>query len=1064
MRINAGEIQRVVSDETYLELSKEYFDHNVVEAMEVVHIGYDHFYSIKANILVRETKSECFVALSEQGVIRSTHCDCEEHSSHSACAHVGSVLFHLETIEPRNFPFYYKNDQRAHWETIMRNIREQKEKDRREAIEKSSSDFLESLGMIDFKLDMSAVGIEATLSDEQGLEVSYRVGNKTKYVVKDIKDFLLMVSNKTSHSYGKNLVLNHDIENFDEESKKQIEFMNRLMSDNSIMYEQMSTRMRSLLLTHATLDAFFELYHNILANYRSFATLESEIKLKINVEELEDGDLSVSLGDDLKLHIGQKHLYTFDLGVLVRFEMDAYGKGMALANHFMEHDSLIVKKDQIEAFFRNVITPLENTFDFQGDVPRIELQDLRIKIYGDIDDFGQIYLQMEGLDESNNVVHSFSEHSIELMHQIEDIVKVYAERIVENRAFFDGRSEMSLNFFQNGMPQFERYAEVYVSDALKRLGEMSRYSIQVGINVSHNLLEIDFDSVEIPKEDLAAVLDAYRKRKRFHKLKNGETISLDSKELEAVDDMMKKYDLSADQMVDGKFEVDQYRMFSLDEFAQEDSLLTFSKGDALKSTIERFKDFESSETTILPHYEPILRDYQMDGFKWFTTLIDYGFGGILADDMGLGKTVQMISVMESLKSDVPSIVICPSSILLNWNDEINKFSKDLNALCIMGTKMERDELIKDITDYDVIITSYDYIRRDIDEYDDARFNCIILDEAQYIKNQNTMNAKSVKELKGNHRFALTGTPIENTLAELWSIFDFLMPGYLHSYANFSAMYERPIVRENDEEKSRELKKLIEPFILRRMKTEVLDELPDKIESTLSFEFNEEERKLYFANLAQVNQTLAQQAEMNESNSIAVLAMLTRLRQICCEPRSIYEDITETSSKMLGALDLIERLRENKQKVLLFSSFTSVLDLMAQELDKRGITYYTLTGKTPRDVRRERVNAFQEDETEVFLISLKAGGTGINLTSAEAVIHFDPWWNVSAQNQATDRAYRIGQHNNVQVFKLIMKDSVEEKIIELQEKKKGLSEAFIENNEGSITTMNHSDILSLFSQN
>ena len=291
-----------------------------------------------------------------------------------------------------------------------------------------------------------------------------------------------------------------------------------------------------------------------------------------------------------------------------------------------------------------------------------------------------------------------------------------------------------------------------------------------------------------------------------------------------------------------------------------------------------------------------------------------------------------------------------------------------------------------------------------------------------------------------------------------------MPGYLHSYANFSAIYERPIVRENDEEKSRELKKLIEPFILRRMKTEVLDELPDKIESTLSFEFNEEERKLYFANLAQVNQTLAQQAEMNESNSIAVLAMLTRLRQICCEPRSIYEDITETSSKMLGALDLIERLRENKQKVLLFSSFTSVLELMAQELDKRGITYYTLTGKTPRDVRRERVNAFQEDETEVFLISLKAGGTGINLTSAEAVIHFDPWWNVSAQNQATDRAYRIGQHNNVQVFKLIMKDSVEEKIIELQEKKKGLSEAFIENNEGSITTMNHSDILSLFSQN
>lgn len=1060
MRINAGEIQRVVSDETIMELSHEYLNHNVVETIEIVHIGYDHFYSIKANIKVKDEKAECFIALSEQGKLRSTHCDCEEHSSHSACAHVGAVLLQLENIEPKSYPYYYRNDQRAHWETIMRNIREQKERDRLKLIEKNSAEFIADLGLIDFKLDMSAVAMEAGLTEEEGqLFVSYRVGNKTKYVIKDIREFMMMMSLKQEHHYGKNLLLVHDIENFDDESKKQIDLLNRLLSDHSINEDAQSTKLRQLNLSPSTLDRFFELYASVSLNHKSFSTFDSKDKLVMRLEKEEDHYL-LSLENEDTFYLGEKNIYIFRDGILFRYQLDNYGKGIKLIKHFLDNEHLMIKEDQIESLYKNIVKPLESTFDFVGEELDVEVKENSIKMFGDIDDFGQIYLRMEA-SENGETIEGFSNHNIELLHQIEDIVKNYAQKISDGRAYFDDRSEVSLNFFQNGMPQFERYADVYVSEALKRLGEVSRYSIQVGINVSHNLLEIDFNSVDIPKEDLAQVLEAYRKKRRFFKLQNGETISLESKELEAVDSMLHKYDLDPSDMVDGKLEVEQYRMFSLNDFANEESLLEVSRSEALEETLERFKSMDSTKIELPKDYVSILRDYQVEGFKWFRTLIDYGFGGILADDMGLGKTVQMISVIESLEDDLPSIVVCPSSILLNWNDEINKFSKNLKVLCIMGTKMERDELIKDISDYDVVITSFDYLRRDIDEYEGVQFSSIILDEAQYIKNQNTMNAKSVKELKGKYRFALTGTPIENTLAELWSIFDFLMPGYLHSYNHFASVYERPIVKEMDEAKSNELKKLIEPFILRRMKSDVLDELPDKIESTLSFEFNEEERKLYFANLAQVNQTLKQQAQMNENNSIAVLAMLTRLRQICCEPRSIYDEISETSSKMLGALDLIERLRENKQKVLLFSSFTSVLDLMAKELDKRGISYYELTGKTPRDVRRERVNAFQIDDTEVFLISLKAGGTGINLTSAEAVIHFDPWWNVSAQNQATDRAYRIGQHNNVQVFKLIMKDSVEEKIIELQEKKKGLSDTFIENNDGLITSMNHADILSLF---
>ena len=361
-----------------------------------------------------------------------------------------------------------------------------------------------------------------------------------------------------------------------------------------------------------------------------------------------------------------------------------------------------------------------------------------------------------------------------------------------------------------------------------------------------------------------------------------------------------------------------------------------------------------------------------------------------------------------------------------------------------------------------IITSYDYLRRDYDLYKDYLFNYIILDEAQYIKNQATKNAKAVKELRGTHRFALTGTPIENSLAELWSIFDFLMPNYLFTYNYFREHFERPIVRDNDKEVQLQLKKMVEPFILRRTKQDVLDELPDKIENNIKISFSKEEENLYIANLSQINDKLKSALDIEQIDKFQILSMMTRLRQLCCEPRILYNDIQEPSSKMKACLDIIKKAKENKQKVLLFSSFTSSLEFIEKELRKDDISYYVLTGATNKIKRHQLVNAFQNDNTNVFLISLKAGGTGLNLTAASIVIHYDPWWNMSAQNQATDRAYRIGQVNNVQVYKLIMKNSIEEKIQKLQEQKQDLSNIFIENNTNNITKMSTSEIISLFS--
>jgi SNF2 family DNA or RNA helicase len=558
-------------------------------------------------------------------------------------------------------------------------------------------------------------------------------------------------------------------------------------------------------------------------------------------------------------------------------------------------------------------------------------------------------------------------------------------------------------------------------------------------------------------------LNSIQRKKSYHRLKNGEFINLEDKTLNEAYNLIKDLNLSNENIKDGSIVIDKSKALFLNQLSLDKESITFNRNQQFQELINKLTSSKNNNYPIPQPYQQILREYQCQGYKWIMTMSEYGFGGILADDMGLGKTLQMITVLENTKSDHKvSIVITPATLILNWQDEIKKFSTDLNVLCISGSLENRKKSIQQINNYNVIITSYDYLRRDYNLYKDYCFEYIILDEAQYIKNQATKNAKAVKELNGIHHFALTGTPIENSLAELWSIFDFLMPNYLFNYHYFKEHFERPIVRDEDKDVQHRLKKMVEPFILRRTKQDVLDELPDKIENNIKIAFSKDEEKLYIANLSQINNKLKTTLDVKQIDKFQILSMMTRLRQLCCEPRILYNEIQEPSSKMKACLDIIRKAKENNQKVLLFSSFTTSLNLIEKELRKEDISYYVLTGSTNKIKRHQLVNAFQNDNTNVFLISLKAGGTGLNLTSASIVIHYDPWWNMSAQNQATDRAYRIGQTNNVQVYKLIMKNSIEEKIQKLQEQKQDLSNIFIENNNGSITKMSTNDIIALFS--
>ena len=413
-----------------------------------------------------------------------------------------------------------------------------------------------------------------------------------------------------------------------------------------------------------------------------------------------------------------------------------------------------------------------------------------------------------------------------------------------------------------------------------------------------------------------------------------------------------------------------------------------------------------------------------------------------------------------------SLVVSPSSLALNWQSEVKKFTNNLKTLVIHGNSSERKEQIQNLEQYDLIITSYDLLKKDIEEYKkkNYKFRFVIADEAQYLKNSNTQNAKTIKEINADTRYALTGTPIENSLAELWSIFDFIMPGYLFSYKKFKSQYEMPIVRDEDERAEKKLKMLIEPFILRRTKKEVLTELPEKTVIVLNNEMKEEQKNIYLSYLAQVKEEVSNEINIKgyERSQIKILAALTRLRQICCHPSLFIDNYTGGSSKLEQCVEIIEDATKSGHKILLFSSYTSMFNIIEKELKNRNIQYFKLTGGTKVDERIKLVDEFNENENiKLFLISLKAGGTGLNLTGADMVIHFDPWWNISAENQATDRAYRIGQKNNVQVYKLITKNSIEEKIYELQLKKSKLIDNMLDTKTSFINKLSKEDIMKLF---
>jgi non-specific serine/threonine protein kinase len=639
---------------------------------------------------------------------------------------------------------------------------------------------------------------------------------------------------------------------------------------------------------------------------------------------------------------------------------------------------------------------------------------------------------------------------------------IVTSNIIEDTpGLFYANYESALDWLFDGLPKLSKAGfEIMGEESMIRF-RVNRKKPVVSMSVSSEIdwfdlnLAIEFNGISLTLEELKKAL---QREKRFVRLRDGSIARLPEKLIQKFQYLVEFGNTNNNETI--RFR-DHHLAFvdNLLEEADDRKLDEFSK-----EKLEKLDQFTHIKKRPLPkNMQGTLRDYQKAGYNWLYFLKEFNFGGCLADDMGLGKTVQTLAFIQTEINNkhIPNLIVAPTSVLFNWQREIEKFTPDIDYLLHYGTKRSRD--VRKLRNKSVILTTYGHLRRDIDFLTQVEFNYVILDESQNIKNPQSDTAQAARNLLSKNRLALTGTPVENNTMELWSQFSFLSPGLLGSQNFFKENFMRPIERDKNIQSATALKKLIFPFILRRTKEEVVKELPPKVENMIYSPMSEAQLKIYNQVRETYKNTIISEIESKGLNKsrMRVLEGLTKLRQVACHPRLIDTAFNEDCGKFEALKMMLDEIISESHKVLVFSQFVRMLTIVREHLEEQAFEYAYLDGST-KD-RESVVNQFQEDEnTRIFLISLKAGGTGLNLTAADYVIHYDPWWNPAVEMQAVDRAHRIGQTKKVFAYKLISKDSVEEKIVQLQQQKKELVQKLITTEGGFFKSLSQNDIVSLFS--
>lgn len=883
--------------------------------------------------------------------------------------------------------------------------------------------------------DAGKAGIDWLIYREDGSNaLAFKVGHGRKYVVKDAPEFMNAFRKGTTAEYGRDLILTHDPENLNESDAAVIKILMTAKYTKGRKSEL--TNKRYITVSDALLGRILETLSGRTVLYNDAPCMlrmePRKIRLKISARY----ELSTDL--DRK---NQAFMNLLGKGYLLTSRQKGEGVCMDRVEGSSDEINLISLVDRnpfvniqpiIKDFRKNIYARFFEMFDVDKAVQRdFALSRIRPNTYFDFD---------KGVITARTVVcRDDKEISPESLTDKMDRVKLeLLENYLQSLGFSDGvLSEESrvLAFFKMDFTRMKTLTNVYLSENLKNKELRSVGKPVIRVTYQNNLVRVFLEKSDFTESELEQIIAGLRKKRKYILLGGDRIVDLDS---EAARDFGETV---ADFEMDPK---DLYRkktismISAIKAFAHERSCRV---DKYLRDMIEEIRSFKEAEIAV-PQLKAPLRDYQTEGFRWLSILSKYGMGGILADDMGLGKTIQVMALLKSDRSRKPCLVVCPKSLVFNWISEFARFDGSTRVMAIYGTDRKRSETIAAINHKEkaVYITSYDSMRNDVSKYS-GEFNYVILDEAQYIKNVNALKTKSVKELSATHRFALTGTPIENSVVDLWSIFDFIMPGYFPELSRF---------RDSD---PAEIARKAAPFILRRVKEDVLDDLPPKYERIFSADMTDGQRKLYDAMRMEARKALEEGGK-----AFDMLPYLTRLRQVCVDPGMFVEGYKDGSGKMDMLALLIPEYLEAQHRILIFSQFVKALESVRKMLEEKGIDTWFLSGATPAKERVKMMDSFNNGSgADVFLISLKAGGTGLNLTGADTVIHLDPWWNVAAENQASDRTHRIGQTRNVEVIKLIAGESIEQRVVELQNSKKDVIKQVISDDDQSVISASLEDI-------
>ena len=925
--------------------------------------------------------------------------------------------------------------------------------------------------------------------------VEFRIGCEKKYILKDVLAFVWNLDHNEKVSYGKNLEFIHSDEAFSEKSRGVLSFIREWVENHHgtymARYEQLKKITTEVKVRDLTVDRK-ELEDLLLI------LGENSFKFKMNndpettwhaVREIPDRILTIRKKDQgLSLEIPpvysvtgiRYHMYFDNAKVYLvsRKELGAVEEFVTCLERLPAGRGFIDEPD-MSAFVREMLPSLEKFFhcdlrDFPEETG-LECYKAAYEIYLDAPERDWITCKafsVYGEDKFSVFDRNVSAQTRDIPGEMGVFVLLSkyfngydAQRMElaldcrtgeyenlngeDETVNMDSSEEKLYQLLKEGIPAMQKIGTVYISQAIRRMRVMKMPGIRLGVSLSAGLLNLNLDVEGMDQAQLFDILSRYDRRKKYFRLKDGSFLDVSDGQLRELSVLKDGMQISDSELKKGKTQVPAYRAMYLDSQLKGGDLIKVEKDNTFRALIRNMQTMEGHKFQIPKEQEKILRGYQKEGFYWIKTLKYNQFGGILADDMGLGKTLQVIAFLWSeFQESRPeenrrALVVTPASLVFNWMSEIERFAPGLPATVVTGDVKERKALIQNAGEREVLITSYDLLKRDLKAYQKLDFVVQIIDEAQYIKNHGTQVAKAVKEIRSEFRLALTGTPVENRLSELWSIFDFLMPGFLYSYEKFRKEIELPAVQYSNSDAMERLQKMIRPFVLRRLKKDVLKDLPDKLEKDMFSPLESEQKELYEAHTERLRLMLGMQSDAEfRTSKLQILAEITRLRQICCYPGLVYERYKGNSSKLEMCMELVQNAVNGGHKLLLFSQFTTMLDVLAERLKKAKISFYVLTGATSKEKRARLVKAFNEDDTSVFCISLKAGGTGLNLTAADIVIHYDPWWNLAVQNQATDRAHRIGQQNIVSVYRLFMKDTIEERIRALQEMKRELADEIL----------------------